>query len=240
LIEDFVKNSILKGWFMSRSKEYIFQRQGNKITLLGKFEEFYKNVDDPWDQTSNDSEMAEYYKYSRKRLIECILLLNRHNSIIEIGCGLGNVTNIIKSNFEQSSVTGFDISKTAIQKSKLKYNNIEFFIKDIASLNFNYDRYADVVILSQMLWYVLYDIDIVIKNIFSILNKNGFMIIQMAFLNNQNYGTDIIDGFSGLVQYCEDNLNDMFEIVYKDFDNTETYDYNDGIVCLRKKQFIFN
>jgi SAM-dependent methyltransferase len=220
---------------MSRSKDYIFERHGNKLKLLGNFEEFYKNVDDPWDQTSKDSDIASYYKFSRKRLIECILLHNSHNSIIEIGCGLGFVTNIIKNNFEQSFVSGFDISKTAIQKSRMKYSNIEFCVKDIASNNFKYDGHADVVILSQMLWYVLQDLDVVIKNIFSILNDNGFMIIQMAFLNNQNYGKDIINGFSGLVQYCENDINDMFEIVYKDFDNSKTFDYNDGIVCCRKK-----
>jgi SAM-dependent methyltransferase len=220
---------------MSRSKDYIFETQGNKIQLVGNFEEFYKNVDDPWDQTSKESEIASYYKFSRKRLIDCILLLNCHNSIIEIGCGLGNVTNIIKKNFEQSFVSGFDISKTAIQKSRKEYSNISFYVEDIASNNFEYDQPADVVILSQMLWYVLEDLDVVIKNINSILTENGHVIIQMAFLNNQNYGKDIIDGFSGLVRYCENNINDMFEIVYKDFDNSKTFDYNDGIVCLRKK-----
>ena len=220
---------------MARSKDYIFERKGKKLKLLGNFEEFYKNVDDPWDQTSKDSDIASYYEFSRKRLIECILLHNSHNSIIEIGSGLGYLTNIIKNNFQQSFVSGFDISKTAIQKSRMKYSNIEFCEKDIASHNFKYKKHVDVVILSQTLWYVLENLDVVIKNIFSMLNNNGFMIIQMAFLNNQNYGKDIINGFSGLVQYCENDINDMFEIVYKDFDNSKTFDYNDGIVCCRKK-----
>ena len=85
-----------------------------------------------------------------------------------------------------------------------------------------------------MLWYILVDIDRVIKNIYEILNKNGCLIISMAFLNDQQYGKEIINGYSGLLEYCELRIGSKFKIICKDFDTSKRFDYNHGIVCLRK------
>lgn len=219
---------------MSRSKDYIFKKNNDTLELVGDFEGFYQNHEDPWDQNSNDSDMSGYYNFSRQRLINCIKSLNKNKTVVEVGCGLGIVTSILQENLNTSEVSGIDISQTAIQKAKRKYTNISFSVGDVASTSFKYDKTVDVIILNQMLWYILKDLDTVVDNVYKTLNNEAYLIISTAFLNEQNYGRDIIDGFDGLLEFCNNKINNRFQLIYSDIDESKTYDYNDGIVCLKK------
>ena len=220
---------------MARSKNYIFRKDDNgELLFQGDFEGYYQNNSDPWDQNSTDSDMSEYYKVSRLKLLKVIKGIISNHNILEIGCGLGLVTNMLDKELENSLVSGVDISSTAIHKAKAQYSNILFYEGDIADKQFKSEEQYDVVILNEMLWYVLEDIDLVINNIYEILNTNGSLIITMAFLNDQQYGKEIINGYSGLLDYCKLRISSLFKIISKDFDTTKRFDYNYGIVCLRK------
>ena len=220
---------------MARSKNYIFRKDDNgELLFQGDFEGYYQNNSDPWDQNSTDSDMSEYYKVSRLKLLKVIKGIISNQNILEIGCGLGLVTNMLDKELENSLVSGVDISSTAIHKAKAQYSNILFYEGDIADKQFKSEEQYDVVILNEMLWYVLEDIDLVINNIYEILNTNGCLIITMAFLNDQQYGKEIINGYSGLLDYCKLRISSLFKIISKDFDTTKRFDYNYGIVCLRK------
>ena len=220
---------------MARSKNYIFRKDDNgELLFQGDFEGYYQNNSDPWDQNSTDSDMSEYYKVSRLKLLKVIKGIISNHNILEIGCGLGLVTNMLDKELENSLVSGVDISSTAIHKAKAQYSNILFYEGDIADKQFKSEEQYDVVILNEMLWYVLEDIDLVINNIYEILNTNGSLIITMAFLNDQQYGKEIINGYSGLLDYCKLRISSLYKIISKDFDTTKRFDYNYGIVCLRK------
>jgi hypothetical protein len=78
---------------MSRSKSYIFEKEEDgTLSLVGNFEGYYQDNEDPWEQESNSSDMAEYYAFSRDRLVKCINSLDQKQDIMEIGCGLGVVS----------------------------------------------------------------------------------------------------------------------------------------------------
>jgi len=218
---------------VSRSGNYIFNKNINgKLSLVGNFEEYYKNDDDPWDQSSINSDIASYYNFSRARLVRILKSIKNNGNIMEVGCGLGIVSNIIKKSMEHKNIYGIDISETAIQKAILNYKNIKFSVGDISSTSFKFNKKMDVIILNQMLWYILEKLDITIDNIYGLLNNRGHLIISMAFLEQQSYGAEIINGFEGLLKYCKKNKR--FELTLYDFDNSGTYPYNDGLVCLKK------
>ena len=203
---------------MARSKNYIFRKDDNgELLFQGDFEGYYQNNSDPWDQNSTDSDMSEYYKVSRLKLLKVIKGIISNQNILEIGCGLGLVTNMLDKELENSLVSGVDISSTAIHKAKAQYSNILFYEGDIADKQFKSEEQYDVVILNEMLWYVLEDIDLVINNIYEILNTNGCLIITMAFLNDQQYGKEIMNGYSGLLDYCRLRISSLFKIISKDF-----------------------
>ena len=58
----------------------------------------------------------------------------------------------------------------------------------------------DVVILNQLLWYILEDLDAVFANVYELLNQDGKLLIVNAFARNQRYGNAIVDGYSGAVK----------------------------------------
>jgi SAM-dependent methyltransferase len=219
---------------MSRSEEYIFKKNNGKLELVGDFEGYYQNNDDPWDQISTISDISDYYGYSRMRLIRYVESLGQCNRIMEVGCGLGIVSDMLKKSTRCKSVYGIDISKTAIEKAKLSLRDINFSVGDISSSSFKFNKNMNIIILNQMLWYILEDLDLSIKNIYSLLEKNGYLIISMAFLDRQEYGVEIINGFEGLMQYCQENLSDRFKLVFSDFDTSGKFPYSDGLVSLRK------
>jgi SAM-dependent methyltransferase len=219
---------------VSRSNEYIFKNNNGVLELVGDFEKYYQDNKDPWDQASIDSDISEYYKFSRERLIKCLESLDKRKRIMDIGCGLGIVSNAIKKCINRSSVYGVDISKTAIKKATLSYKNIIFSVGDISNPSFKFNKKMDVIILNQMLWYVLEELEVTMMNIYNLLDSQGYLIISMAFLERQNYGVEFIDGFDGLIKYCQEDINDKFEVIFSDFDSSKIYPYNDGLVCLKK------
>jgi SAM-dependent methyltransferase len=219
---------------MSRSNEYIFKNNKNVLELVGDFEGYYQDNEDPWDQVSTDSDISDYYKFSRERLITYLKLLDTSKSIMDVGCGLGIVSNDIKKSINYSFVYGVDISETAIKKATSAYKDVIFSVGDISSPSFKFNKKVDVIILNQMLWYILKDLDVTIINIHNLLNNQGILVISMAFLEQQNYGIEFIDGFKGLIRYCQESINDKFELVFSDFDDSGNYSYNDGLVCLKK------
>ena len=225
---------------MSRSSDYVFKKQGNDLILVGDFEGFYQNKKDPWDQSSKNSDISKYYEFSRKTLVDSVRFCQNLDAkvdqtlleIVEVGCGLGQVTDLLQRDLDNCTVKGLDISKTAIRKASDYYPNIEFFCADISHEEFTFDGKQDVVILNQMLWYILEKFDLTLSNVYSMLRADGYLIISMAFLNEQSYGKNIINGFDGLLKYFDKNR--MFDVIYSNFDSSKKYDYNDGLVCLKK------
>ena len=121
---------------------------------------------------------------------------------------------------------------------QLKFkNNILIEIKKYKgdkAKSFKFNKKMDVIILNQMLWYVLEELEVTMMNIYNLLDSQGYLIISMAFLERQNYGVEFIDGFDGLIKYCQEDINDKFEVIFSDFDSSKIYPYNDGLVCLKK------
>ena len=49
------------------------------------------------------------------------------------------------------------------------------------------------------------------------------------------YGADICDGFDGLIDYLNrEDINNMFQIEYENYDDSNFYVHNDGLIILRK------
>ena len=78
----------------------------------------------------------------------------------------------------------------------------------------------DYIIFGDLLWYILLDLKQCISNALEISNDNGKIIFYNAFLENQRYGQDIINGYDGLIAFFE-----------KEFpNNTITYKYKSKLI----------
>ena len=212
--------------------KYIFKQNGDSLDFVGDFESLYKNDNDPWGQSGKNGEMSHYYAHSRKRLIEQLKKI-KPKSLLETGCGLGYATKNIQESLPECNVIGVDISKTAIVKAAKLFPNLNFETADIRNANIDLNLKYDVIILNQLLWYVLEFFSETLENCFSLLNPEGKIIISQAFLKTpQKYGTDICDGFDGLIEYLTIN---NFDIEYYNLDNSNSYVHNDGLVIFKKQ-----
>jgi len=219
------------------SKDYVFNvDDAGRMKFVGDFEGLYSSEDDPWGQSGLDARLGEYYAYSRNNLIKKILLLPVPDAaeILEVGCGLGQVTDMLREANANLNVTGMDISSVAIEKARARFPHIEFLVGDIAAEKLDLEKKFDVIILNQALWYVLGGLPQLFNNVERLLKPEGFFIIVNAFLHDQSFGKEIIDGFDGLVKYAAANLlGARFKLVDAQLDVINEFIHQDGILIIR-------
>jgi SAM-dependent methyltransferase len=160
--------------------EYVF-KDGK---FIGAFEEMYQNCEDPWLQ----DELSPY----ANDLVLWELAKRKYQTILDLGCGLGKFTHQIWE-ATKANVVGIDVSPTAIQKAKARYPNLDYRVGDVCSLDFP-KASVDLVISSELLWYILPRLQQFLDGVFSVLHKGGeFIIIQQFYQpGEQQYGSEIV------------------------------------------------
>jgi SAM-dependent methyltransferase len=234
---------------MGDSGNFIFSRRDDgSLEFKGDFEGLYNTDPDPWGQSGEHPRMKEYYEFSRARLMVTLTDLSDHwGSTLEVGCGAGYVTSLLHCAsrreganngrfYPRRVVSGLDISATAIIQARERFPGIEFHVGDVTNPKLvpGFDRRYDVVVLSQVLWYVLDRLPIVYANVMALLGPKGHLVIQNAWLDNQEYGRDIMDGFNSLLRYMLDHHAADFQVVSATYDNSNRHaPYHDGLLVLQ-------
>lgn len=122
-----------------------------------------------------------YSKFLKDRTQPSIDLANRitldnPQSIIDIGCGPGNSTRVLKDKFPNARVIGVDSSKDMIKTAKSNYNDIEFMLfdacKDFDKLNDKFD-----IVFSNACIQWIPNHEKLVVDIMNILNDGGIMAI---------------------------------------------------------------
>ena len=159
--------------------------------FVGKFEEMYQKYNDPWHLLKNNihSQNMNYqiifnYCYMVKKIRKNFFL-----KTLEIGCGYPQISNHLSIN--GFDVFGTDISKTVIERSKKKYPKLKnkLFISNFD----NYELYEkinpDIIILSDITWYILPELKSFLKW-FKKIKKKTYLIHSLAIYGKkkQKYG----------------------------------------------------
>jgi SAM-dependent methyltransferase len=229
---------------MGDSGDFIFRRtEGGDLTYRGDFEGLYRAITDPWGQSGEHPRMKAYYEFSRRRLLNTLKgTLNEFpwTRLLEVGCGKGQVVDLIHHSIEPRRVVhGCDVSKTAIARAWSMFPDGFFFHLDITQPDaLDRQRWSelhyDVVVLSQILWYVLERLPTVFDNCSSMLVPHGHLIIQTAFLDQQGYGRGIVDGWHGLIRWVLEST-EGWQIVGASYDASDRHaPYHDGVLVLRR------
>lgn len=107
-------------------------------------------------------------------------------SVVDIGCGPGNSTEILKSMFEDAKVLGIDSSKSMIEKAKKEYSNVDFKVCSAEDLDGKYD-----LMFSNACLQWIPDHEKLIPSLMDKLNANGVLAVQMP-MNQQEHLFQII------------------------------------------------
>jgi SAM-dependent methyltransferase len=200
---------------MARYQDYII-KDGK---FIGKFEEMYQRFEDPWRQAAFDSNLGSYSKNI------AILNMKKHKlgSIVECGCGLGYYTDMINKNIEGIKIKGIDISLSAIKRAKALHSGVDFTTDNIN----NIERYANYrnVLLAEVTWYILNDLDTVFKKMLSHF-RGGYFLHNLVFYRDgvQKYGREFFTTLGQFIDYVPFKLvgQSQAEISGKDTIETST------------------
>jgi SAM-dependent methyltransferase len=217
--------------------DFVFARdEHGRLELRGDFEGLYKADPDPWSQSGHDpNKMQGYYLESRRNLVLALGELPPWRAALEVGCGLGYVTNLLSVVFPDRRVDGVDVSPTAIERARVLFPAVQFRQGDIATLTWDAPEWHayDVVILSQILWYVMAKMPVVVHSCLTMLRPAGHLVIQTAHLDVQEYGRELMDGFAGLVRYML--REDKLQLVSARYGAGDQFaPYHDGVLVMRK------
>ena len=218
----------------------IFKDDGKGgLEFIGDFEGLYARCDDPWGQGGTREDIASYYRFSRHRLA---MSLTEHvgrsdGCRLEIGCGHGHAMNAVAKAIG-GTWTGIDISMTAVEQARKLYHEHRFFVSDIRDgLPFPPSSVGkfDVVILSQILWYILDGLDTAMANCIRMAKMGGLIVVSQAFLREQMYGRDLIDGFPGALEWLtSERYAGKLALIEARYDDTEQHVHHDGLLIFRK------
>lgn len=165
----------------------------HNMTFRGEFEEMYTDIGDPWDCSKASNAL------NNKLFLEILFYERKYRRILDVGCGLGSMTYKYFCRNGGGSVTGYDISPTAISKASKVFPEIKFFVKNI--LNDKIEGRYDLIILSELLWYILDGVKDVFLRLYDALLKNGVIGIHQFFPKEQRFGNEIIDGIGGFEKF---------------------------------------
>jgi SAM-dependent methyltransferase len=136
-----------------------------------KPDEWYKNRD-PWGVEFDPDE-----KTKAERIFQ--MMRRCYGLGIDVGCGEGVFTDLYSKKI--TTMLGCDISHVAIDRAIRAHKNIVFFQWDIREPIPNLDGQADVIILSEVLYYIEpEDREKVVDNLYKMLMPGGDIIICVS------------------------------------------------------------
>ena len=193
----------------------IFKSSDNGVLeFIGDFEGFYKTEVDAWSQSGKSGEMKSFYELSRNSLNQCLEIsfatqlkkTPNELKIAEIGCGTGYSTATIRNRFAHTIIDGFDIAEEAVLRAKNEFPSIDFKVHDILSSALK--KKYDVLIISNMIWYVLHDFEVFIENcVHSLSDDTGLLVIHNSFFkSDQKYASDLVNTIGDVRVICQEKI----------------------------------
>lgn len=101
-------------------------------------------------------------------------------SVLDIGCGPGNSTRILKETFPTAKLLGIDSSENMIAKAKNDNPDIDFRVCNALSVEGKYD-----IIFSNACFQWITDHKTFLPNIMEKLNTSGYLAVQMPYNNDE-------------------------------------------------------
>ena len=125
----------------------------------------------------------QYEKFLKDRTQPAIDLANRleefaPNSILDLGCGPGNSTKVLKDKFPSAKIIGADNSDEMLEKARELYPDIEFINLDANGDLHELNGRFDIVFSNACIQWLPNHKELLPK-LMTLLNSNGVLVIQI-------------------------------------------------------------
>lgn len=133
----------------------------------------------------SDWNSKQYLKFGSQRTQSAIDLAMRvkkmkPRSVVDIGCGPGNSTAVLKAVFPDADIVGIDNSSNMIEKARMEHPDITFQIGDALSFEGDYD-----LIFSNACLQWIANHDALIPSLMEKLRVNGILAVQIPMNNEE-------------------------------------------------------
>jgi len=123
-----------------------------------------------------------YLEFGRERTqpsIDLTARIDKDNPqrIVDIGCGPGNSTNVLKARWKQAEIIGLDNSEAMINEAKSKYPDMQWLCTDASDDLTGLGKF-DIVFSNAAIQWMLNQ-EKLLPKLFEMLNKSGILAIQV-------------------------------------------------------------
>jgi ubiquinone/menaquinone biosynthesis C-methylase UbiE len=171
-----------------------------------------EKTEDRWGHQWRGSQKFRYDLYIR--MLKTLLPAKKSIKVLDIGCGLGDLTKMVWSLDPKNDITGIDISENAINRiSKMNekegLRDLKFRVGSLPSLKFK-DHSFNLVLCLEVLYYLNEeDRKISLEEINRIIKPGGYLLLS--------------GGLDGSGRYFVEDV--IVRLISKDF-NIEMVEYN--------------
>lgn len=127
---------------------------------MEKLAQWYDQSFEKYQHWKNHYSRSRYY--SLWRAIVGIMIINNTRSILEVGCGAGQLAHLIED-VGFADYTGFDFSPKRIEHARKTCPSLTFYIDDVYDTNLFYVVDYDTVVMTEFLEHVNGDLDVLHK-----------------------------------------------------------------------------
>jgi predicted TPR repeat methyltransferase len=175
-------------------------------SFRGEFEAMYRDVEDPW-HCNIETDSLNNRHFMEILFSDC----NHYASILDIGCGLGGGTQQVYKRNGGGETQRWEVSATAVEKARNTYQDICFSCRDILDHTHRNKGKFELIILTEVIWYLLGGLDRLFQKVGHLLKNKGFLGVKQYFSLNQKYGTDLKNGINGFEDFIHMRTDMQFD-----------------------------
>jgi len=135
-----------------------------------------------WNKVANLYEDIFMYLdiYNESYKLFCDLLISESSSVLEIGCGPGNISKYIISKLPSLNYLGIDISPNMVELAKKNIPSARFNVMDVRNIN-ELSQHFDAIICGFILPYISKnDVSQLVLDCKKILNNKGVFYLSFV------------------------------------------------------------
>lgn len=217
-----------KQWYMARNKNDMMINR-NKLSV-----ETYDKIAKKYDEEFGND-------YSDTMYIDKFLKTINGKEVLDIGCGVGNLTNYI---FEKGyNIDGIDLSGAMLNIAKNRYKGINFYKMDMKNITIT-KKYDGIMLAYSLFHLTKNEVKEALPKYYKLLNKDGTILLILQMGSEENLIDEPLEnGLKMFINYysldeitVELNKNN-FNIIYTDIKKTNNkFELgNDKLIIICKK-----